>query len=177
MLNKVSKTDLGLAYAGIGLRLALVLGLFCIIFVYGQYAYSGFEKIASEIRTERTDCQQLYVKYCDAKDATDTQRFSPSCARCRDVLSREDHNEIVVRWMNEHMMNLPIFGLCRLHASCFHAAADAISGLLTLWLIVKLAGVLLLLYWITNIGFLVLRQVVPMTQDYMKARFVKVEES
>lgn len=177
MLNKVTKADLGLVYASMGLRVAALVALTAVMVVYGQYAYSGFDTIARKIHTEREGCKRLDEIFCKAPGATDEDRYSDPCIRCQEVDKRNDRSETVVRWMNEHMVNIPVFGLCRLYPSCFHAAADAVSGLLTFWFVLKGLALLMIAYGLVNTFFFAKRNVVPMTKDYMKARFVALPDS
>jgi hypothetical protein len=173
-MNKVSWVDLVYVYAAVIMRLVLALVIGGFALVWGQYAYSGYQRVAQQMRADVSESEQIYLHYCTAVDAPDDRRFSPTCLTARERLrvDADLRHQIVLQWMQEHMAHLPGFGWCLGFPSCFHAATHAVSHLLSVWFLLKLAGVAFLLLTIANTVLFVRRNAYPMTQEFRAQKFV-----
>jgi uncharacterized CHY-type Zn-finger protein len=173
MLKKVTWLDLTVAYTSVAMRLMATIVVLTVGSAYLSFAASTYYLTKADVVAEREHCQMVYKAFCAT--ATGPEVHSSMCQDCHRMIQQTDRHEIVTRWMTRHLApNVPFFGMCRKYDTCFHAAADALSTVVSMWFVVKLAGMVLLCILACNTLLFTIRYVVPLTQDFCKAKFVSL---
>ena len=119
----------------LSLRLVLVAWLLIGLYHFWRYGNAAYSEIYDKADKQKSEAQDLWKDFCLAKNAPPERMYSDNCLDARKAMNSDVQRKAVLKWMEQHMLQLPFFSMFRVEG--FERVVDVIAGVISWWNIVK----------------------------------------
>jgi len=130
----MKRVDVIQAYAVAVCWIALALGTGLYVLSVVNHAYLEYAAVAQVVEGTYREARDLYREFCQSPDAPADRLLTYTCTTARDLLNRNLWQEIIRRWMRDHVHHL-----VSLERVCGDNCLAAIASLLSWTVVIKTA--------------------------------------